>query len=78
MNARCRHCWRGLFAFVTVYIAYFETRAFRSNCHRTLSREVRELGPCGVFLPVVAGALFTAHLITLKDACHDNDDHDHP
>lgn len=68
MNPRCKHCWRGLGAFVALYFAYFERQAFKRNCHRTLSREVKELGPCAVFLPAAAGLWFTWHLVNLKDS----------
>lgn len=63
----CRHCWRGLGLGVATYFAYFETRAFKTRCHRTLSREVASLGPAAVMAPLVLGALATWHLLILPE-----------
>jgi hypothetical protein len=63
----CRNCWRGLGLFVAAYFAYFETTAFKVQCHRTLSREIEALGPLAVAAPAVIGALTTWHLLTLTD-----------
>lgn len=67
MDRRCRHCWRDLGLFVAAYFAYFETRAYRTKCHRTLSREVESLGPLAVIAPVLMGAVATWHLLNLAD-----------
>ena len=63
----CRRCW-AWWALVTVLgFSVLERRGWSNKCHRTLSREIKELGPVAAWTVAIAGPLFALHLITLPD-----------
>jgi len=84
MNPRCRRCWTYWAVASASTFTYLELRGWRRQCHRTLSRELRQLlglspprdwGRYGALLPAAAGIWLSHHLISLKDVEARCDDH---
>jgi hypothetical protein len=76
MDSRCKRCWAYWAVASLTSFTYLEARAYRHRCHRTLSRELRQvLGvhprrPWGQVSPLVFiafGAWLSHHLITLAE-----------